>query len=298
MVAMSSTFGQTDMPTPHGGPAFQGWRRGWGFGKARGPGGFVQDPAIPQQLRFTPSADRGFASSAFWKRKSEVGAAAGFGIGDRPDYGNQQKGWSVAPDNYGDVSKALHSTKRNATKRGITMKPHFPTMEQKYRDLSWPKAGPGPNKYNTSIPAGQSSWSYPTKCPAFSMGPRQVMDKDLKYSMGNPGPIYNVGVAPGKNAAHIHGTLYDISVKGRIPRKGMGAESPGPARYMCPGHLDQYGLDLKIANVKAPRRRRLPPVSEDPLSWSTPDLHAPVHSPTHGEPDADAVHLSRSASAT
>merc|ERR1719476_742642 len=85
---MNSTFSHS---TPHGGPAFQSWKKGYGFGRARGAGLSVLDPCVPSQLRYTPSGDRCFASSQFWRRRGEVGQANSFGIGDRPDYGRANR---------------------------------------------------------------------------------------------------------------------------------------------------------------------------------------------------------------
>jgi len=231
----------------HGGPAFQGWRKGFGFGHSKGPGGSTQHPSMPQPLRFTPAGDRCFASSAFWRKKYEVGQASGFGIGDRPDYGKQNADFSVAPNNYGDVSKALHKTKRIATRPGITLKPRFPSMEEKYRDLSWPQCGPGPGKYDTATPCGADA-------RAHSLGVKAILQGDLREQMSKPGPGgYNTACKPGTNYPIKHGTLYDINIKSRTRLPEMGAVSPGPAKYSIKGGLDEYGLLQKIQNVKGPK---------------------------------------------
>merc|ERR1719356_1061879 len=204
----------------------------------------MHDPATPSQLKFTPAADRCFASNNFWRRKWEVGQANGFGIGDRPDYGAMAgDGNEVAPNSYGDVSKKLCNARRNYVRQGVTLKAKFPTMEQKYREKNVATAGPGPSKYNTSCPAGKSTNSYHcTKSPAWSCQARPILDQDARAAMERPGPdAYNTRVPCGKNSPIIHGTLYDISVKFKLPAKEVGDISPGPARYLIKGQLDEYG---------------------------------------------------------
>lgn len=279
MVGMSTSF---DNPTPHGGPPFHGWKNGWGFGHSLGPGGYVGHPAIPDRLRCTPAGDRCFASSAFWRGRSEVGQAAGFGIGDRPDQGNPFKGYNVSPDNYGDVAKQLPAARKNAI-RNISLKPRFPSMEEKYRDLSGPLSGPGPAKYDTSIPAGQGSWKNATAAPSWSMAGRQVVDYALIMSMRQPGPSeYTTRLKAGKNSPIRQSgskALYDITCHEKLPSEEERVRSPGPARYMIKGHLDEYGLIDKILNVKPTRftpkkKKRLPamPRPEDYASQSLSSL--------------------------
>lgn len=275
MVGMAMTFGNADYSTPHGGQPFHYWKKGYGFGHARGPGGHVQDPAIPEKLRFTPKGDRAFASSPFWRRRHEIGLASGFGIGDRPDFARGPKDGSVAPDNYGDVSKALEHTRRNATRSNISMKPRYPSMEERYRDLSWPTSGPGPAKYDTSIGAGKSSWVYPSRLPSWTCQPRGIISGEFREQMEKPGPPdYEVRGKVGANYPIKRGTLYDISFKGRLKHKDVAGEvSPGPARYNLQGlggtmpmygrPLDQYGLWEKIHNVKVPKNK--PPTSSRPV---------------------------------
>lgn len=252
---IKSSFGNPEAPTPHGGPAFHGWKNGWGFGKARGPGGFVMSPEMPMQLRFTPAGDRCFSASAFWRSKSEVGQASTFGIGDRPTYLPPRDG-SVAPNNYGDVSRQLGNARRNVTRKGQTLKPRFPSMEERYRDLSWPKAGPGPGKYDIRIPPGQGSWKNPVAAPSWSMQSRPILEGELRQACMRPGPAeYTTRIPAGKNSPITHGTLYNIDLKGRLPSLDkQGDLSPGPARYVYNTGLAAKGLWEKIANVKVPPR--------------------------------------------
>lgn len=259
MVATRFDFNPPDVTVPHGGPPFHGWKKGWGFGQSKGPGGFVHDVSIPAKLRCSPDGDRGFASSPFWRSRLEVGKASSFGIGPRPDYGLEHKD-SVPPDTYGDVSKKVDAVRATAVRKGITVKSKFPSMEERYRDMSWPQCGPGPAKYDTSYACGQSSWTSPAKLPAYTMGVRKVFDQELIYRMREPGPDeYHTRGHPGRNSQIKRGTLYDISMKGRLPFKGAGYASPGPAKYHVRGQLDEYGLWTKISNVKPARKHRPPP---------------------------------------
>lgn len=252
MVGMQITFGNCDQQTPHGGAPFHYWKKGYGFGHSKGPGqGNVLHPAAPVMLRFTPGGDRGLAASPFWRGKWELGPATSFGIGDRPDLYQQEK--TVGPDNYGDISSSVSKVRRNAHRAGITIKARFPSIEEKYRDLSWPQCGPGPGKYDTSIPTGQSSWSNPSKVSAFTFGVRQSSSVELREMMSKPGAgDYEVRRKPGKNCPLNHGTLYNISMHGKVKRVGVGEASPGPARYNIRGKLDEHGLLAKIENVQGP----------------------------------------------
>lgn len=265
MVAMSVSFGAT---TPHGGPPFQGWKKGFGFGHAVGPGQYYKDPSCPAVLRFTPKGDRGLASNPFWRKKFEIGQASGFGFGDRPDYTPKESAnGNISPDNYGDVAPLLNKSKRNATRAGITMKPYFDTFETKKRASST-EGGPGPGKYNTSIPTGQSSWCYPSKVSSWSMLPRPANSKADLAGMETPGPgDYETRIDGGKNAPYKHGTLYDIAMKGRgnVAQGRPGLESPGPARYQVLGELDHYTLGTMIANAKVGR-------TQLPKSHSSPTI--------------------------
>jgi len=216
----------------------------------------VLDPGCPQELRFTPKGTGALASSAFWRKKYELGQAASFGIGERPDYGNAREA-DIAPNTYGDVSSQVSKVRRNTIRAGIKLKPRFPSIDEKARDMSWPASGPGPAKYNTCLAAGQSSWVRPARNPCFSMGARIVMDGDLRERMGKPSPgEYNCITKPGANSPILRGTLYDISMKGREKVHHPGEASPGPARYQVLGDLDKYGLAQKIASVKVPRKKK------------------------------------------
>jgi len=252
MVASQIVFGNSDQQTPHGGQPFHGWKKGYGFGHSRGPGeGNVLHPAAAVKLRFSPPGDRALSYSAFWRTKWELGPATSFGIGDRPDLYTMEP--TPPPNNYGDISGKVSLVKRNVCRAGITLKPRFPSTEEKYRDLSWPQCGPGPGKYNTSIPTGQSSWSNPSKVSSFSFGLRPDVSAEMRECMSKPGAgDYELRRKPGKNSPIEHGTLHNISMHGRVKRIGVGEASPGPARYDVKGAMDKYGLLEKIQNVKGP----------------------------------------------
>lgn len=207
-------------------------------------------PNMPMQLRYTPNDDRGLASTAFWKTKWEVGQAAAFGFGERPDY---KKDDSVAPNNYGDISKQVAKTKPSVS-RGVSIHQKYPSMEERYRDLSWPKSGPGPGKYDTRVPPGQGSWFNPVPNPSFSMQSRPILDQELKAGMERPGAgEYDVQTKVGSNSRIRKGTLYDIKIRGRYPYNDEpGAISPGPARYNVKEGFDAKGLLEKINNVPIP----------------------------------------------
>mmetsp|Transcript_82236 Transcript_82236/g.148395 ORF Transcript_82236/g.148395 Transcript_82236/m.148395 type:complete len:308 (+) Transcript_82236:87-1010(+) len=271
MVAMQATFGSPDIVTPHGGTPFQAWRKGFGFGHGKGPGNFVNDPSLPLKLKHGPRGDRSLASGAFWRKKWELGQASSFGIGDRPDYGNARDA-DIAPNTYGDVSPLLSKVKRNVTRAGINLQPRFPTIEEKYRDLSWPKCGPGPAKYNTCIPTGQSSWSNPARNPSYTMQPRSMMNSEILESMRKPGPPeYPTRTPCGKNSPIKHGTLYDIALKGRTKVFDVGANSPGPAKYDVKSPMDLCGYSSRVSSIKVPKSKFKPDESSMSVLRSTED---------------------------
>jgi len=254
MVGTQVTFGNYDTRTPHGGAPFQGWRKGYGFGHSKGPGhGNVLHPAAAVQLRFTPKGDRGLASNPFWATKWEMAPASSFGVGDRPSlYHN--KDVKIGPDHYGDVSKCVALTKPQVVRPGIKLKARYPAVEEA-------SIGPGPGKYDTS----RSGKPFD---PGFTFGARVMSSVELKEQIAKPGPDYKVRIKPGTNSPIRKGTLYDISMHGKIRRYGVGEASPGPARYNIMGDLDKYGLLGKIQNVPGPPdgywRADLKPVEEFP----------------------------------
>jgi hypothetical protein len=247
------TFGIADYQTPHGGPPFHGWKKGFGFGKTAGAGRSVMDPATPLMLRSTPQGDRGFASNPFWRNKYELGLTASLGIGERPDYARMaNKSGSVAPDNYGDVSKHLVNAKRNYTRSGITVRKKFPSVAENCN--KWPTGGPGPAKYDISYAPGQSSWTHPCKLTSPSFNSRSIADPELRYSMSQPGPdAYNVRIPAGTNSPIKHGTLYECALKGRTKIVLPGNASPGPAKYILKSQMQGDGLDVRIKNTKVPK---------------------------------------------
>eukprot|EP00927_Polykrikos_kofoidii_P048624 TRINITY_DN42871_c0_g1_i1.p1 TRINITY_DN42871_c0_g1~~TRINITY_DN42871_c0_g1_i1.p1 ORF type:complete len:347 (+),score=48.04 TRINITY_DN42871_c0_g1_i1:217-1257(+) len=299
MVGMSITFGIGDFQTVHGGPPFHGWKRGYGFGHARGPGEYMSDQAMSPQLRFTPGGDRAMASSAFWRRRAELGQASSFGIGDRPSFMSTGDNKDVGPESYGDVTRTLQSCRRNCSRSGITLKPKFPSMEQKYREKSTVTGGPGPAKYNTSATAGQPPLTCPAKVPSFSMQGRGAMiDAELRQAMERPAPNeYRVQLDPGKKSPVSRSCVRDVTTKYRFATKQMGEASPGPARYTIRGHIESYTLGQKIQNVAVPPEQ-LPRGwdrtleqgasrrSGQPLSASSVDI-----SPSAAAPTADETEL-------
>jgi len=119
-------------------------------------------------------------------------------------------------------------------------------MEERYRDLSWPKSGPGPGKYDTRTPAGQGL--------GITMGSRPILDGDVREAIGKPGPGYDVITEPGTNSKIRKGTLYDITVKAKheIKDGDGGGISPGPARYNHKAGFETKGLWEKIKARKGP----------------------------------------------
>merc|ERR1719409_462328 len=253
MVGMAMTFGTADYSTPHGGAPFHGWKKGFGFGHGdqavAGQG--LLAPSVPLKLKNGPKGERGFSASPFWRSKYEVGKAAGMGIGDRPDYARMaNKSGSVAPDNYGDVAVHVKNSRKNCTRSGITF--HRKIEALKAGD----PGGPGPARYDTSYKPGQSSWDHGAKNPSFSFQSRRVVDQELVYKMTMPGPdTYNVRFKSGEKPFDRHSSLYDLDFRGKIPTKGPGFNSPGPARYKVKGEFDKCTQGLMIEHTPLPKEQ-------------------------------------------
>eukprot|EP00403_Amphidinium_massartii_P032236 CAMPEP_0178443770 /NCGR_PEP_ID=MMETSP0689_2-20121128/39095_1 /TAXON_ID=160604 /ORGANISM="Amphidinium massartii, Strain CS-259" /LENGTH=290 /DNA_ID=CAMNT_0020067845 /DNA_START=92 /DNA_END=960 /DNA_ORIENTATION=- len=289
MVAINSSF---DNPTPHGGPPFQGWKNGYGFGYSLGPGGYVSDNSIPRKLAETPSGERAYASSQFWRSRREVGQASSFGIGDRPDYAAEHNkfGSPVSPAEYGDVTRCLASSSRCSRPKKITIKPHFPSPEEKYRNSASALSGPGPAKYDIRMPAGQGSWRNSVAIPAYSIGARALQGQEELMKFRQPGPSdYNVRGTAGKPYPIRHATsksLYDVTMGNKLPQTDFaGDRSPGPARYIIKSDFEKYGLHYRIANAaKALKKRgvshparRMAGSSEDASGSSTEQQSTSLH---------------------
>lgn len=241
MVQLNSTFNSS---TPHGGPPFSKWKNGFGFGKRSGPGDYVMDPQIPCQGRFTPGGKRFFETNPFWRVKAEVGQAAGFGIGDRPDYGAANEGWSIAPNVYGDLSKSENNVRRNAHRQHITIKTRFPSMDEKYRERSDPQSGPGPARYDIRKPPGTASLTHVAKMPRWSCQTRHADNVKLMEEFRKPGPdAYSTTIPPGTNSPILRGSLYDIRLKGRGTKASdTKQKGPGPGQYTLKGISDRYNI--------------------------------------------------------
>jgi len=154
------------------------------------------------------------------------------------------------------------------------MKPRFPSVEERARDMSWPASGPGPAKYNTCSETGKSSWSRPAKLPSYSLGAKSfAASADEREGNSRPPPgTYDVITRPGQNSPILRGTLYDISLKGRTKLHKPGAQTPGPGHYPVQGELDKYGLAQKIAAVKVPRKQDNSLDESEFEAWTTEDV--------------------------
>eukprot|EP00439_Symbiodinium_sp_Y106_P078105 s377_g16.t3 len=253
MVNMQMFLSSPDLATPHGGPPFQGWRKGFGFGHSRGPGGYMHEPSMVLKLKCSPKYDRTLASSAFWRKKWELGQANSFGIGERPSYSRPEDA-DVGPNTYGDFSKQVDKVKRNAIRPGIKLKErarqvqHQPARRQVL--LGLPREDTALARTFVLF-CGSTTH---TRNPTWSLGARTILAQD-KETLGKPGPdAYSCITRPGTNSPVLRGTLYDITLKTRTKVHQLGEASPGPARYNVQGELAKYGLDQKIANVKVPRK--------------------------------------------
>lgn len=200
------------------------------------------DPSIPFYGRFTPGGKRFYETNAFWRRKTEVGPAAAFGIGDRPEYGLQNAGWAVSPNNYGDVSKHEKCARRNVHRPDITLKKRYPSMDEKYRERS-SDSGPGPGRYDIRIPPGKASLTHPSRLPQWTMQTRLEDNTKVLEEMRKPGPAeYAEHLKPGCNSPINHGTLYDIALKGRTDSRPRKQKGPGPGQYTLKSFSDKYNL--------------------------------------------------------
>jgi len=235
------------------------------------------DPSIPCQGRFTPGGKRFFETNPFWRRKAEVGQAAGFGIGDRPDYGAENEGWSVAPNAYGDVSKQENSVRRNAHRKEITLKKRYSSMEVKYRERADGLSGPGPAHYDIRLQPGKASLTHASKLPKWSMQPRFEDNSKIMEELRKPGPAeYSRPLTAGANSPIAHGTLYNITLKGRTADPLKKEKGPGPGQYTLKGISDKYNImpDYVPSYCRKPRRSKAAtaPLPEGDDECSVEDL--------------------------
>eukprot|EP00397_Hematodinium_sp_SG-2012_P047017 GEMP01053315.1.p1 GENE.GEMP01053315.1~~GEMP01053315.1.p1 ORF type:complete len:248 (+),score=35.14 GEMP01053315.1:28-744(+) len=219
--------------TPHGGPPFTKWKNGWGFGKRLRS--YMSDPMIMMPGRMSPTGNAYYDSARFWKGRAEVGQCTSFGIGDRPEYGQEQKNWSVSPDNYGDITKVLSASRRDVVYKNLTVKSR---MKDREAD---PRLGPGP-KYDLRIPAGESGWMRGSKCPKWTINTRHLDTSLFNEESAKPGAAnYTTSKKPGTNPLTSHGTLYDITFRDKTvlhrPNK-----NPGPGKYSLPRLCDEYNV--------------------------------------------------------
>jgi len=224
----------------------------------------VSDTSIPRKLAETPSGERAYASSAFWRSRREVGQASSFGIGDRPDYAAEHNkfGSPVSPAEYGDVTRCLASTSRCSRGKSIGIKPYFPSMEEKYRNSASALSGPGPAKYDIRMQAGQGSWRNAVAIPAYSMGARALQGQEELMKFRQPGPSdYNVCGTAGKpspiRTSSAKG-VYDITIGMKLGTTDYagGDRSPGPARYLIHSDFEKYGMHHRIENAAKALKRR------------------------------------------
>lgn len=237
MVQMNSTFGAS---TPHGGPPFSRWRQGWGFGKHCRS--YMNDPSTPVGGRHSPSEESYYGGCQFWRGKYEIGPAAGFGIGDRPEYG-RISGSGVAPNAYGDVAKKLSKVKRDVTYKSLLMKPRFPSIDEKYA-MRPEGSGPGPATYDVRFKAGDSGWARGSRNPKWTINCRHLDTQLVVEQSMRPAPTeYNTRVKPGANSPIQHGTLYDITLGQRLAAQDdTRQKGPGPGQYTLRGDFEKYNV--------------------------------------------------------
>lgn len=188
--------------------------------------------------RHSPEGHRYYDQNRFWRARYEVGRAAAFGIGDRPDYGLMASkatgGASVSPDSYGDVSTQVSAAKARQF-RDVQLKARYPPMEEVYRNRSR-DSGPGPAKYSTVKPPGHDARHFQIQTRHLDM--RLAVEEGRK-----PGPSeYDTRGTPGQNYPIRGGKLYDISLQGRTPPNVDRTKMPGPGQYVIKGVFDQYNL--------------------------------------------------------
>jgi len=162
-----------------------------------------------------------------------MGQQSTFGVGDRPEYGQEQKDWSVSPDNYGDVSQQLSAARRGRL--------YDISVKERRKERETEGRSPGP-KYDVRIPCGQSGWSRGSKNPKWTICTRHLDVAVYNDAASKPGPAeYTTQKKPGTNPPLNYGTLYDISFKNRYV-ESIKQKSPGPGQYSLKRVCDQYNV--------------------------------------------------------
>merc|ERR1712217_958747 len=127
----------------------------------------------------------------------------------------------------------LYHTKQNPTKCNITIKKRFPRNEERYREGSWPLHGPGPGKYNTWANTGEHTNSF-TMQPRLGLHSIEESEARMK-----PGPSeYTTRIAPARNSPIRKGTLYNVTLAGRLRSNDTAATiGPGPPNTLASGMI-------------------------------------------------------------
>lgn len=231
-------FGTT---TPHGGPPFSQYKRGWGFGKRCRS--YYDDASMPRLGKHSPEGDYYYGQNRFWQGNYELARATSLGFGDRTNVVGKD---GVAPNEYGDISNLVSFVRPNRCKN-VTVSGAIADAEQSY---SKRHGGPGPAKYNTSSDSGKDALK-------FSMTSRREDRTKILEDERKPAPSqYHVACTPGKNSPILRGHLYDISLAGRINPPRDRCPSPGPGRYNIKSCFDRYGrpMSASTASTKSSSR--------------------------------------------
>jgi len=213
--------------TPHGCPPFTKWKNGWGFGKRLRS--YTSDPMVQMPGRCSPQGNAYYKPNRFHKARLEIGQANTFGIGDRPEYGQEQKDWSVSPNAYGDVARKLSAIRKDTIYKNIVQKGRLKDPRENS------SLGPGPARFNVCSKTGVNAYKWTINC-------RHLDTYVYNEEASKPGPgYYETRGKPGENYPIKHGTLCDISFKHKIPAT-IKKSGPGPGAYALKRVCDQYNV--------------------------------------------------------
>lgn len=143
-----------------------------GFGRASRD--YLDDPSVERPGRSTPTGERFYSTSPFWKTRWEMDPMFSLGFGERPDYSKPACGGSIGAS-CASYTPKLDFVKRHAVYKDLSIKSRCESPIARVDDVT-----PGPGAYRVRSPLGRSR--------SASIRARHVDTRLFIESTQRPGP--------------------------------------------------------------------------------------------------------------